>query len=238
MNNATELTQARELIRQLPELNSIQDPVWQQAVQSSVLMRMPAGCTFNVCSDDVDAVAVVLEGSIKVRAHSEDGREFSIYRINPGELCMLSIAFLHAKGRLHAEMSVDRDATVMQIPQDQFEKLMAQSPTFRGYLMGVMSGYVVKLLDLIEEAHFDDLQTRILSHIAGLQRVSGVDVIDTTHQQLANELGSSREVISRILKTLERQGVLRLGRGTITLQQARLATGTTKPGVRERAMRN
>lgn len=219
MNSMTELAQARELIRQSPALHSIQDPVWQQAVQNSVLMRMPAGCTFNVCSDDVEAVAVVLEGSIKVRAHSEDGREFSIYRINPGELCMLSVAFMHATGRLHAEMSVDRDATVMQIPQEQFEKLVAQSPTFRGYMMQMMSGYVVKLLDVIEEAHFDDLQTRILSHIAELQRLSGLDAIDTTHQQLANELGSSREVISRILKTLERQGVLRLGRGTITLQQ-------------------
>lgn len=219
MNNATDLTQARDLIRGLPGLNAIQEPAWQQAVQSSMLMRMPAGCTFSVCSEDVDAVTVVLEGSIKVRAHSEDGREFSIYRINPGEVCMLSIAFMHAQGRLHAEMSVERDATVMQIPKEQFERLMGQSPTFRSYLMQVMSGYVVKLLDLIEEVHFDDLQTRILSHITDLQRTSGVDVIDTTHQALANELGSSREVVSRILKNLERQGKLKLGRGNITVQK-------------------
>ena len=229
MNSAIELKQAQELIRQLPSLQSLQDPVWQQAVQSSLLSKMPAGGTLNVCSDEVDAVGLLLQGSVKIRAHSEDGREFSIYRINPGEICMLSIAFMHASNRLHAEMSVEQDAVVMQIPQEQFEKLMAHSAAFRKYLMQIMSGYVVKLLDLIEEAHFDDLQTRILSHINELQRISGADVINTTHQQLANELGSSREVISRILKSLERQGALKLGRGTITRLKQRPQGGSPLP---------
>lgn len=207
----------RTLIQSLPCLAMIEGPEWEQAVAAANAFRIADARALNFCSVDVDYVSIVLKGSMKVQARSDDGRIFSMYRVREGEICGLSMAFLHSKERLFADVCTDGPAVILQIPEAHFDVLLIQSPSFRRYLMSSMSGYVMKLLGLIEEVTFSSLQTRILHRLEDIAKANDSRTIYVTHQELAQEFGSIREVVSRLLKDMENHGIIRMGRGTITL---------------------
>jgi len=213
------ITDVKGLIRSLPGLDAINDPAWSNAVDAATVVRIPDNSSLNVCSNDVDYVTVVLSGALKVRARSDDGRIFSMYRVRPGEICMLSMAFMYSHERLFADVGTEGDVLLLRIPGPHFERLLVQSPGFRTHLLTSMSGYVVKLLHLVEEVTFERLQTRIVMHLEDVLKASGSNTIRVTHQELAHELGSTREVVSRLLKSMEKAGTIDLGRGTITLRK-------------------
>jgi CRP/FNR family transcriptional regulator len=236
MKSGSEAVLIRHLVDQCPALAAIHDPVWEQCLQVGSLIHAADGEVFNLCSSDIDAVAILLQGAMKVRARAADGREFSVYRVHSGQVCMLSLAFSYARERLYAEMVAEGPVSILRVPRADFEQLLAHSPSFRNYLLPVLSAYVMNLLGSITASHFDGLETRVMAHIHELQQRTGMATFHVTHAQLAAELGSSREVISRLLKTLERSGRLRMGRKSITLcaddpaPAAARAKGKTSPG--------
>lgn len=217
MRDEVETFNAKQLVRSTPGLSQISDPAWLAAVEAAHVMRLPDGASMSMCSDDVEHFGLVLSGSLKVRARSDDGRIFSMYRVRSGEMCMLSLAFMSARKRLFADVAGDGDVLVLRVPAVHFERLLTQSQGFRAFVMGSMSSYVIKMLSLVEEVTFERLQTRIERHLEDVVRASGSTSIRVTHQELAHELGSTREVISRLLKTMEKAGHIELGRGTINL---------------------
>ena len=218
MRTEVETFDAKRLIQSIPGLRDIDDGAWLQAVQEASVARIADGTSMTMCSDDVDYFTKVLTGQLKVRARSDDGRIFSMYRVRPGEICMLSMAFMYSHERLFADIGTEGEVLLLRIPGPHFERLLVQSPGFRTHMLASMSGYVVKLLHLVEEVTFERLQTRIVLHLEDVLKASGSNTIRVTHQELAHELGSTREVVSRLLKTMEKSGTIELGRGTITLR--------------------
>jgi len=156
-------------------------------------------------------------GSIRVIYLGQE-REISLYRVQPGETCILSVYRLLTGMRYQVRAFAEGPATVIAIPEAVFIQLVAGSPLFCLYLLRSFSERLVELLALLEAVSFSRLDQRL----AGLLLSKGV-AIQTTHSQLANELGSVREVISRILKDFERQGLVKLERGKVRiLNQAAL----------------
>lgn len=233
-----DIPEIRQLCRSLPGLVQVQGKDWESALSTAKVLRAAAETPLTFYSTDVDTVNIILRGSMKVRAHSEDGRAFSLYRVSAGEICMLSLAFVYTQQRLLAEVHAESDLLILQIARPEFELLLVRCADFRDFAMAALSGYVIKLLTLVEQARFGKLQTRVLDTLQSLGRSTGSAAIAITHQALADELGSSREVISRLLKTLEHEGAVRLGRGTITLSPSdpkpsgARAKGRTSPGSR------
>src|SRR3546814_14194141 len=84
----------KQLVRSTPGLAAITDPTWAAAIEAASVMRLPDGASITMCSDDVDHFTLVLSGNLKIRARSDDGRIFSMYRLRAGEMCMLSLAFI------------------------------------------------------------------------------------------------------------------------------------------------
>jgi len=234
--NPPDLAQLRKLISAAPRLLAICGADWEHALATARIMRMAAGTATQFCSNDVDSVNIVLQGSMKVRASSADGRTFSLYHLGAGEVCLLSLAFVYAEEKLQSDVQVESDLLVWQLPRSEFEALLASNAGFRDFIMAGLSDYVVKLLGLVEQAHFGSLQSRLLDTLQQMKARTGSTAIAITHQALADELGSSREVISRLLKTLERDGSVALGRKSITLgadapaPAAARAKGKTSPG--------
>lgn len=219
MRAEVEACDAERLIQKIPGLREIDDEAWLQAVQAGSLARLAAGCSLTLCSTDVDHFTIVLCGQMKVRARSDDGRIISMYPVRAGDMCMLSIAFMAARERMYADVATESEVILLRIPSPHFENLLAQSQGFRSFMTRCLSGYVLRMLDLVEEVTFQRLQTRIEKHLADVARASGLMTVKITHQELAHELGSTREVISRILKTMEKEGAISLGRGSITLHR-------------------
>lgn len=168
-------------------------------------------------SSYIKAIPIVLSGSIRVMRTEEDGRELLLYYIKSGESCIMS--FL---GGMHDDTSkinavAEEKTELLLIPMDKISLLIKDSPEWLDYIFKLYHKRFEELLDVVDAIAFKKLDERILDFIKNKSKLSNSKVIHLTHEQIANELGSVRVVVSRLLKQLESEGVVVLGRNKITL---------------------
>lgn len=159
------------------------------------------------------AFLIVTAGSVKVSTVTESGRELLLYRVGPRETCVLTTACLLSSADYDAEGMTETETEAVAIPKPVFEELLASSAVFRRF---VFSSYGDRLRDLIalvqevSQRHVDRRLARFLAERAG-------ETITMTHQEIASELGTAREVVSRLLKQFEAEGLVRLERRQIAV---------------------
>ncbi|MAC47479.1 Crp/Fnr family transcriptional regulator [Oceanospirillum beijerinckii] len=200
-NNSTQLTSSpiADLVEHYPQVTlPAQHQVFSQG---------------QVCENYI----VVTAGKVKVFARSEDGREIVLYRIQPGEVCVLTTSCLMGNARYSAEGITETEVTAHIISQAEFNKLLASSEEFRQFVFHNFGHRLSDLMLQIEQIAFDSIEKRICQFIC--QHKDQNNTLNTTHQAIAEEIGSAREVVSRCLKKLEKQGVVELHRGSIKLLQ-------------------
>ena len=159
---------------------------------------------------------LLLSGTVRVQQLSEDGREIVLYRVHSSESCVLTTACLSAFEDYSAEGIAETEIEAIMIPRDVFDELMAISKEFRAFVFEAYSKRITDLFLVIEEIAFKRMDIRVAQKLLELQDARFV--LRLTHQQLATELGTAREVISRQLKEFERRGWVRLSRGEIELR--------------------
>ncbi len=163
------------------------------------------------------AVPVVLSGVVRVARVDEEGREVVLYYILEGESCILSIlSGLHGE-RANVRAVAEGKTTVVFVPLTKIKKLLAEHPLWLEHVFRLYHKRYQELLEVVEAIAFRKLDERLLDFIRKKAAVSGNSIIHITHEQLANELGTARVVVSRLLKQLERQGTVQLGRNKIVL---------------------
>jgi len=168
--------------------------------------------------DSCSHIAFVLEGEIRVFKTSESGREITLYEIGPGETCILNASCIFSGQGYPADAVTLTDSNIFLVPAGVFQEAVNSSAVFRSFVFSLLSNRLITVFQLIEEVVFGNLEKRLLEY---LEEKSEDNVLETTHQSIANNLGTSREVISRLLKDLERQGKLALARSKITLCEGR-----------------
>jgi CRP/FNR family transcriptional regulator len=163
-----------------------------------------------------------IEGQTRVFKTSESGREILLYQVGPGETCVLTTSCLIADNPYPAESTAQSDVLLATLPASIFNRLMISSPKFRHYVLGNYGDLLSSLIMLVDEVAFASLDLRLARRL--LAEADARGVVSKTHQQLALDLGSVREVISRYLSEWERMGWVRSSRGSIeVLDQAALA---------------
>ncbi|SEF48091.1 Crp/Fnr family transcriptional regulator [Thauera chlorobenzoica] len=174
-------------------------------------MRVPGGtCLF----DEHQACAgfpFVVDGSIRVVKSAPNGRELPLYRVGAGETCILSTSCLLGREDYRARGVTESDTVLMLLPQAVFEDLLGERP-FREFVFHLFAERIAELMQLIEEVAFRRLDQRLAAQLLGKGRT-----LHLTHQQLADELGSVREIVSRLLKGFADQGLVRLGREQVEI---------------------
>lgn len=168
----------------------------------------------------IRSIPIVMKGMIKVIRTEEDGREILLYYIKAGESCIMS--FL---GGMHNEKSivkaeVEEDSELLFLPVDKVSSFIKEYPEWLDYIFRLYHKRFEELLDIINAIAFKKIDERLLKLLHKKSELTASDIIHTTHEQLANELGTSRVVVSRLLKQLEEEGKLKLGRNKITLHKA------------------
>ena len=158
---------------------------------------------------------VVTKGCVNVFARSEEGREVVLYRVRPGELCVLTTACLIGHTRYPAEAVTDSETRAHIIPHDDFERHLDNSEPFRRFVFAGMGSRLAQVTRRFEQMVLTSVGTRLVRLI--LRRAKTDPVISTTHEQIATEIASAREVVSRKLKSLEESGLISLERGKITV---------------------
>jgi len=165
----------------------------------------------------IRAIPIVVKGTIKVTRSDEEGREVLLYYIGPGESCIMS--FL---GGIHHETSkvkaiADSDVDILLIPLDKVILLTKDDPEWVDYIFNLYHKRFEELLAVVNSVVFKKLDDRILQALHEKARTAGSRDITITHKELADELGTSRVVVSRLLKQLENNKVVILGRNKISL---------------------
>lgn len=168
-------------------------------------------------SSYIKAIPIVLKGSLRVMRTEEDGRELLLYYIKAGESCIMS--FL---GGIHDDTSkinavAEEKTELLLIPIDKISLLVKDFPEWLDYIFKLYHKRFEELLDVVDAIAFKKLDERIMDFVKNKAKLTNSKVINLTHEQIANELGSARVVVSRLLKQLESEGVVELGRNKITL---------------------
>ena len=218
LNNANfDIVQTR-LAESFPDLIEESSGGWQNLINKTSSVDMPAGLDIMTPTSPCNQFMLILEGRVRVFQHTDDDREVTLYRLRPGDLCVLSInALLRCKSYgAHARSETGLKALVFT--KEQFFEAMAISEIFRNYVLTSVSDRFNDLLKLMETTVFESLDTRLICLLGKMSRTSNTNSIHITHHELARELGTSREVISRVLKGLERKGCLNLSRGVIQIK--------------------
>jgi len=160
---------------------------------------------------------VLLEGTVRVYQNASDGREITLYRTEPGGVCIMSLNSLLKNKRFNAVARAETPIRAISLTRRQFMELLRKDEAFATRVLTSITDHFSKTLVLMEELVFSRLESRLACLLGSLFEASGGVAIKATHQELANELGSTREVVSRILKNLEQQGCIVLARGKISL---------------------
>jgi CRP/FNR family transcriptional regulator len=206
-----------DVIQQFPELAEI---LQSESAGSSLKIQfvpvtIPKGTTLFRPGESCRQYLLVQDGSIKVQQQSPDGREIVLYRVQCGESCVLTTTSLLAATPYTATGIAETDVNAISLPAQAFHELLNQSPRLRKLVFDNYSQRLSELLELVRSLAFAPLESRLAQRL--LQLADACNTLEMTHQALATDLGSTREVISRKLKEFERLGWLRLHRGHIEI---------------------
>lgn len=198
-------------------LFSSTSPLKEKLIDAGIQKTFPAGTTILSEDASIRSIPIVIEGSLKVIRTEEDGREILLYYIKPGESCIMS--FL---GGMHCEKSVVRaeveeEAEILLLPIDKVSLFIKEYPEFLDYIFRLYHKRFEELLDIINAIAFKKVDERLLDLIYKKHDMIEGNTITVTHEQLANELGTARVVVSRLLKQLEEKGLIQLGRNKLTI---------------------
>lgn len=187
--------------------------------RNSVAARASAGTVLFTPGQTCEQLVLLARGRVQVRTVSESGRELLLYHVNPGEACVLSLACLISAGVYQAEGICETDVEGRAIGRATLRELMDVSPAFRDRVIGIQTRRIYELIGLIDEIAFHRTESRLAGRLLDLMDSGGI--VQSTHQQLADDLGTAREVVSRRLKSLEQRGILSVERGRITVLDKR-----------------
>ncbi|MBL4611817.1 Crp/Fnr family transcriptional regulator [Halopseudomonas sp.] len=188
-------------------------PLLRREAQSTLqVMPLPAGQIIFGPGDACQGLPLVLSGSVRVQMTGVSGNRIVLYRMGADDICTLSIGCLMSDRRYRAEAVVEADAEALMLPRELFDRMMAASAAFRASIMASYGRRLDDLMLLVEEVAFRRMDQRLEEWLSTRARQGEISV---THQEIAEELGTAREVISRLLKEMERQGRVTLSRGRI-----------------------
>ena len=209
-----EAAQAR--IRELfPAFRTLAAPLWDRVAREATIVDAPSGMRLFDVESPCAAFPLVLDGAVRVSKLGARGRELLLYRVEPGQSCVLTSSCLLSSTSYSATGSAEGPLRLAAVPKPLFDTLMAEHPPFRAFVFALFSERILELMMLVEEVAFMQLDQRLATAL--LERGPR---LRTTHQALADELGSVREIVGRVLRGFEAQGLVALSREMIEVVDA------------------
>jgi CRP/FNR family transcriptional regulator len=203
--------QAR-LLEHYPLLRDVPAPLFESLLNQAHHMQLPAGTIVFDESQPCQGFPLLVSGCIRVIKSAANGRELQLYRVASGESCILTSSCLLGHTSYQARGIVETDVDMVVLPASAFRALLEAYPPFRDYIFGLFADRLTDLMQLVTAVAFQKLDQRLATLL-----ISKPSPIHTTHQALADELGSVREIVSRLLKNFAEQGWVKLGREQIEL---------------------
>ena len=199
----------------LPFLQSASPQLIRDFKDNAYFAKIPSGRDIFVEGDEVDGIALMMSGVVRVYKLGETGREITLYRFGEGESCVITAnAILNQQG-FPAIAQVEQDAEAVMIPAEVFSNWVKQYDPWRDFVFGLVSDRLVSVMEIVDQVAFHRMDRRVASFLLNRSKLQNPILI--THQEIANEIGSSREVISRLLEDFSNRELVRLSRGEIQI---------------------
>ena len=205
-------TLARRLAETFPSLAAAPAATLERLARGSVHRKVPPGTVMFSAHSPCSGYPLVLGGSIRVLQRYPNGRELQLYRVKPGESCLLSGSCLLGQASYDASGIAETEVELLIVPPAEFQALIAGDETFRRPVFAMFGERLAALMQVVEAIAYQKLDQRLA---ALLVNKGPEGDIHATHQALADELGSVREIVSRLLRSFEDRGWVDLGRERI-----------------------
>lgn len=167
--------------------------------------------------DDCIGLLLVLSGQLRAYTVSEEGKELTLYRLLERDMCLFSGSCILNSIQFDVMVTAEQDTEVLHIPSELYKRLMEESLPVANYTNELMASHFSDVMWLMDQTLNKKLDSRLAALLLEEQEFSGSDLLTLTHEQLGNHLGSVREVVTRMLKYFQSEGLVRLGRGSIQL---------------------
>jgi CRP/FNR family transcriptional regulator len=194
------------MLRELPDADRV------ELLATANVMHLPAGTVVFDEDQQCQGFPLLLSGSIRVIKAAPNGRELLLYHVMPGESCILTSSCLLGHTRYHARGITEQALEMVLLPATTFHDLIGTQEAFRNYVFNLFSDRLTDLMQLVSAVAFQKLDQRLANIL-----VNKPSPLHATHQALADELGSAREIVSRLLKSYAEQGWVKLGREQIEI---------------------
>ncbi len=205
--------QVKRISLALPILQQADAQLVREFQQAAFLARIPVGHDVFLEGDHVDAIALLISGVVRVYKIGETGREITLYRFGNGQSCILTANAILSQKTFPAIATVEKEAEAVMIPAATFRDWVVRYDLWREFVFDLFSQRLSSVMEIVDEIAFRRMDARVASLL--LRRVRLQNPMRITHQEIAAELGSSREVISRLLEDFSERSLIRSGRGEI-----------------------
>ncbi|OGA60787.1 MAG: transcriptional regulator [Betaproteobacteria bacterium RIFCSPLOWO2_12_FULL_65_14] len=201
-----------DLLQRFPVFAELPAARLEALLAQAQLVRAPAGAVLFDANQPCRGFPLLLEGSVRVTKAAPSGREILLYRVEPGQGCILSGGCLLGHSDYSAKGMAETDIVLLHIPGGLFHELLLESEPFRHFVFSMYGERLAEVMELVEAVAFQRLDARLAQLL-----IRRGPVVQATHQALADELGSVREIVSRLLRGFEERGWVRLERERVTV---------------------
>ena len=179
--------------------------------------RFAKGSVIHSNSENCVGLLAIVEGQLRVYTVSDEGRELTLYRLFERDICLFSATCIMASLQFNVLIRAQQDTVVLQIPPDVYKRFMQESAPVANYTNELMASRFSDVMWLLDQLQNKKLDTRLAAFLVEESRIMNSDVLTLTHEEIANHLGSAREVVTRMVRYFQSEGLVRSGRGALTL---------------------
>ena len=203
-------------------------PIWnkltqaqQERIKKSVFTKsVPKGTIIAGANKDCTGLFLIKSGQLRAYILSDEGREITIYRLFERDMCLFSASCMMRSIQFQITIETEKDSEIWVIPVDTYQKLMEESAAVANYTTEVMSTRFTDVMWLIEQVMWKSLDKRLAKFLVEESDIEETATLNITHEVIANHLGTHREVITRMLKYFQNEGIVTLSRGAITINDS------------------
>lgn len=207
--------QFERIVQSMPFLKNADPEFVKEFQRSAFLAQIPAKHDVFLEGDRVEATALLISGVVRVYKIGETGREITLYRFGNGSSCILTANAILSQNTFPAIATVEQDAEAVMIPANVFRNWVKRYDLWRDFVFDLLSQRLSTVMAVVDEVVFHRMDRRVANFL--LKRGREENPIHVTHQEIASDLGSSREVISRLLEDFISDGSIRSGRGIVEI---------------------
>ncbi len=200
-------------------------PIWKKLnadeseilASKAVLRKVEKGRILHNGNDECEGLFIVVSGQLRTFIMSDEGKEITLYRLFERDMCMMSAPCILNSIQFAVSIEVEKDSLIWFIPAPVYTKLMETSISVQSYTNELMASRFSEVMWLIEQIMWKSFDMRLAQFLMEESALEENDKIFITHEKIASHLGTAREVVTRMLKYFQNEGIVKIGRGLITI---------------------